>query len=454
MAGTATIAKPAPLSLPPEVWRFQDAVTIDQGLLVPALLFTEGDFVDGNGEEGSFNASDLDRIVAATIAYHGAGGDVPIFESNHDLITPYQNSDKIGRLAVDAGLTVETITAENLPDPRLTELIGRKGIFGFGYLVRADAVERYQQKLIKPLSIAFDPSGEWSDGYKWAIFEVSAVPWGAVKGAMFFCKEQPVKMALTLDGKLAEAQNIEYDDEFHRLMMLFGDVVDSINATSETELMGRSRERLLAQAIDDLGTRLRDHFGITPQPLPPVPPPQMSKALPKETDMATENTTPETQEPAVNVADLTARIEALEAKNQQLQEQAEKSKQETEELKELGVLSDRIAAMKAQGQKLVSQGKMTPAKFSQLFPQEGLRDSAMRFAKPMEGNKFSGESGLIRLEATLEAAAESDPVVQFGAIAVHPEIGNSPYADSGELTESQLQQAQAVAKSVTAKRPY
>ncbi len=167
------------------LWIKTQAETVEAGVLVPALLFTEGDFVDGAGNEGSFNRADLKRIVQATTKYHGAGADIPLFESNHDFDGAYTNANKIGRLDVEAGLTVEEITEENLPDARFADLVGRYGIFGHGHITRTDAVDRYQQTLIKPLSIAFDPSGQFTDGNKWAIFEVSAVPWVRCAGQCF-----------------------------------------------------------------------------------------------------------------------------------------------------------------------------------------------------------------------------------------------------------------------------
>ena len=452
-------------------WLKTQATEVEGGILVPALLFTEGEFIDGNGKEGKYTKKNLDQIVKGTLAYHQSGQDIPIFESNHDFGTEgYTNSNKIGLLSIDAGLTVERITEDNLPDPRLTELIGKWGIFGHGLITRTDAIERYHQLLIRPLSIAFDPSGEFTEGNKYAIFEVSAVPWGAVPGARFFGKfpasdfaedkpngdSKPRLFALTLDGAIAEMDRgyEGFDEPLMEVLWAFESVIRNVRNTTAEELQGRDRMQLMRAAIDDLSERLRDVLGVGRDAPPPVS--LNSRGVQMADEPNTPVVTPEPESPPVedspDTTDLLARIEALEAANQASEERATKAEAETAELKELQVLGDRVQALKDRASAALKSGRMTPAKFKQLFPEaETLRNTALRFFKPVEGDKFSGEAGLIRLETAIEAAEELEPM-KFGSV-LQDGLGDNPHQNQ-QIDEGTQNTIKTVAKRAAANRAY
>ncbi|MBD1871962.1 hypothetical protein H6F75_00560 [Nodosilinea sp. FACHB-131] len=457
-----------------------EAEQVDDGVLVPALLFTEGDFVDATGKPGKYTKTDLDRIVRATRKYYSAGDDIPIFESNHDLGGGgYRNADKIGKLAVDEGLSVDQITTENLPDPRLTDLVGRYGIFGNGLITRTDAVQRYSQKLIKPLSIAFDPSGGRTNGNKWSVFEVSAVPWGAVRGAMFFSKyfpeESVARFALTLDGAMAESKG-RYDDPMDertgQALMVFNDVLRNIRNTTDDELQGRSRDGLTRQAIADLSAKLTEMLGVAAPELPPV---TLSKFIQEGTtamttdNKATEDNKPKneatTTEPpkaeTVDIAGLMKRIDELEAKAKQQENRAEEAEQvvahlkaEGESLKFERKVSDRVTRLYAKAQKLLSVGKIKPAAFAEWFPEtESTADAVVRFSQAIQSEETQGDP-LDEIEAALKYADKYAEPVRFGSFMGQQAIGDNPLRDKDEISEADQAKVNAVVKSAAAKRYY
>ena len=434
--------------------------------MVPALLFTEGEFVDGVGKQGKYSKADLSRIVRATKKYYDNGGSIPVFESNHDFDGGYQNGNKIGALAVDEGLTVEEITEDNLPDPRFTDLIGRHGIFGYGLITRTDAVERYQQMLIKPLSIAFDPSGQWTEGNKWAIFEVSAVPWGAVRGAMFFGR-YPIRMALTLDGAIAErsAPASMPDDRLMELLFTFERVVESIRNTTEEELLGRDRTELMRSAVADLSSKLTEMLGVQRA----APPPVVASKFTGEPSMADElNTTPEAaaQPPAadsMDMKDLADRLAALEAKNSQLESaltqqanRAEEAEQVAQRLSFERQVSDKVTKLRNWAQKLVRLGKLTPAAFSAWFPDtEEHSDAIARFSRPAANDAEAGTAELAEIEAALKYADKYAEARKFGSAIGGQEIGDNPYRETpDELPPEQQANIDAAVKTSAAKRHY
>jgi len=471
---------PATVS-PPEIqrsvclWLKTQAETVDAGVLVPALLFTEGDFVDGAGNKGSYSRADLNKIVRSTSKYYHAGGEIPIFESNHDFDGGYQNGNKIGRLAVDEGLTVEQITEDNLPDPRFTDLIGRFGIFGHGLITRTDAVERYQQMLIKPLSIAFDPSGKFTEGHKWSIFEVSAVPWGAVRGAMFFGKyptiagpTPPTKMALTLEGAMAEYETHygdPMDEESGQLLMVFNSVLQAIRHTTEEELLGRDRNELMRQAVADLSAKLTEMLGVQRAAPPPVVASKFTQGEPPMAEDITPATPEETTTPpkaeAVDMSGLMARIEALEAKNTELESavtqqanRAEEAEQVAQRLSFERQVSDKVTRLRNWAQKLVRLGKLTPAAYAEWFPEtEEHSDAIARFSRPAGDEAEAGEAQLAEIEAALKYTDKHVAPVKFGSAIGGQPIGDNPYRDA-ELNDDDKAQIDQVVKAAKARRYY
>ena len=436
---------------------------MESGVLVPALLFTTGTHTDAGGNTQAFEKKDLNRIVRATKKYYGEGDDIPLFEAEHE----YSNEAKIGRLMVDEGLTVQEITEDNLPDPRLSSLIGEYGIYGYGLITRTDAIERYNQTLIKPVSIAFDPSGDFTNGHKWAIFEVSAVSWGAVRGAMLFGRfladefselsesdeespgtssqpHEPQVFALTLDGAIAEHKgkwdNWDEDEEIAQLMMTFNDVISSIRHTTDEELQGRDRNTLMREAISDLRDKLQEMLGVRRDPPPTVSvnsKPLKSKPL-KGVAMTAENNTvdvkptPETDD---QMTVLMSRVEALEKANADLTERADKAdkradiaEQTAQQLAFERQVSDRVIRLKTWAQKLRGLGKLTPAAYKEWFPEdEQPSDAVLRFSKPATDDQPSGESDLDDIEAALKYTDKYAQPVKFGSSIGEEPLNASPY---------------------------
>lgn len=420
------------------------------GLIVPVVLLTEGSFVDALGTEFSEDASTLAATMQSTLTYMAQGGDVPVFASPHYFDGGYKDKDIIGQLTQE--LRVETFTEDNLPDPRMTDLLGKSGLFGEVLLVDPDAIATYQTRreagMSTKISVATDgPDGSFTGGVPGAIFEVSQVPWGAVPAARMLSRPG-VTAALTMDGAISEATGGDYmaDEAIFDLAYTLSEVLQRIAATTDEELMGRNRDDLRVRAIDDYVTMLRDRLGVATR----QPPPGVMAADPNSLGgpMAT-NETPQDQ--PIDMQALLDRIAALESEKESEAERNAQLAAELAEMKALQTTADLVAEQRQRAEALVASRQLPRAQFKMLFPEgETVGQVAARFTKPVEGNKYSGPTGLVRLEAYLDAAAESAPIAAGGTVAASAGLGENPAMDNSAQND---EDAEAFVRSYRAQRP-
>lgn len=410
---------------------------------VPALLLTEGTFTDGNGIGFSITAADLDQVQANTEAWIAAGNDVHLFLSPHDFDGHYSD-EKIGG-QLEAGLYVETISNANLPDPRLQDLLGLKGLFGTIRIVAPSAVESYQARKAAGTRTRISVgliNQEGTEGY--TCYEVSCVPWGAVPGAMLFGQR---RAALTIGGAQAEVEANYWDspesDVITDAMGMLYEVMRSIHTATAEELYGRDRTQLKEQAIADFVTMLRTKLGLVSEPPPSV------TALGDPT-MTTEPVKA-TTETAPDLQDLLTRLEALEAKNEALTDQNQALSQQLAEVQTRQAVMAQVGQLRDRAQGLVQAGQLTPHKFGELFPEgESSEDRVVRFLAPVEGKTYSGENGLRRLETLLDVMAENVPIPTGSVVRATTPIGTNPYRDT---TQEEDEEAKEYARRLRERNP-
>jgi hypothetical protein len=153
------------------------ALTESGVLCRPALLLVEGDVVDSEGQKTTYTRELIDSIVASSNEY-AATKEIKLF-TDHE----YSQKARIG--SVTGKFTAREITEIDLPENSDRDSIGKYAIFNDGIEIRdEDAIEKYHSKLLKELSIGIILQKNTG-----TIFEVSAVPWGAVKEAHIYSGE-------------------------------------------------------------------------------------------------------------------------------------------------------------------------------------------------------------------------------------------------------------------------
>ena len=208
----------------------------------------------------------MEAFVATSNEYLAKGRNIP-FLKDHNL----SQDSKIG--LVSAPFVILQITEELLPDPRMTDLIGKWAVVATFTISDSESIKAYYDKRLKELSI-----GLWLDAADYGfpgremIFEVSAVYDGAVDGAALLSKNNPDIIIATFGGltlsDTAEELHLKERDQLRgasSICGLFMETTEEILTRPESKLQGNTREQLIALAINDLSSWLRSRFGLPPQ---------------------------------------------------------------------------------------------------------------------------------------------------------------------------------------------
>jgi len=135
----------------------------------PALIFVEGDHVDSQKRPHNFSVSRIENIVRNTNDFIRKGGRIP-FQKDHKKEQTYNIGD------IEGEFYCQTITEDNLPNPRYRHLIGKVGVFVDNLVAKGkEAVMAIKEGRIKTLSPGIDPATE-------CFVEVSATPIPAIIG--------------------------------------------------------------------------------------------------------------------------------------------------------------------------------------------------------------------------------------------------------------------------------
>jgi hypothetical protein len=362
---------------------FSTSAPTATGKQIRALCAYEGTFTSMSGAKRKFTPALLQKLADDSNAHLSSGVQAPVFYTNHD----YNPKDKAGLIV--GPYEAKTITETDLPDPNLTDLVGKFGVFTMIELIREEAIADYEAKLIKPISMSVDWNGEHFT--KGAIYEISLVGFGAIPGAQLFSKGKAMaidfkalaqqaldlsavheKFGLTLSDQVAKE---ELMPKLYRLFDAFTTLIREIYEEDNPEATPESKDALIQQAIADLSvgiaSRLRVGNGGSSFSLDPDdgnPPPE-------------DETPPADEEDMSKIEDLQAQIAEL--------------KQTTE-------LQEAYSALHAKAGVLVDGGYLTPALYKSDFEAEsfGAKDIQAKF-----GGQGLGETLATIREKSIELNA-------------------------------------------------
>jgi hypothetical protein len=373
-------------------------------LQVRCLLFYEGKHTSMEGAATTYNAAKIRAIAGATNKWMAGGRRVKLYAGSQDHYI--SQSSTIGFLTGD--VTAEEISADNLPLPGLTDLVGKVGIFGMVQISGAANVDQYRDGRLKELSVGITPNNE--------IVEVSAVSIPSLAGAALFSTGSPpspeqaighfkamLAYALTLSDQLQEdaieRAQMQLWDLFHAFMDTLFDIRETASENPD-QLNGETPEALRTKAVEEYITQLRNRLQVsapapTPEPLTTIP--LFGKNMNLEQMAAQIKTLEEGK---------TATEQQLAAQNRQL---ALFSRRES--------LGDRFTAARTKGTALVAAGKMTPADFDDKFATQAAPTIAQFSAAQVEEAETtlnSFEQNLTGLEYYLGQLDKFAPTVKFG----------------------------------------
>jgi hypothetical protein len=367
------------------------ALTESGVLCRPALLLVEGDVVDSEGQKTTYTRELIDSIVASSNEY-AATKEIKLF-TDHE----YSQKARIG--SVTGKFTAREITEIDLPENSDRDSIGKYAIFNDGIEIRDEkAIEKYHSKLLKELSIGIILQKNTG-----TIFEVSAVPWGAVKEAHIYSGEPDIKQyAFSFEAEMRKGSMPSEDqmmamDKSWKGFYSFSNVMYELHNATDAELP-KPRSKMTKKALDDLGSYL--YSVHLPKPdHEEVPIIQMEKPMTEETK-------------TYSAADFEA-----------LQSQLAKVQKDNQDTRKFSALKDRAIALN-------QSGKLSAAKYKATF--EGDQAFA-NYQEAIGGDPL--ESFLDYVDENIVPDARLAPSV-YGATPIpNQEVPQRPEADAKSIKD-------------------
>jgi hypothetical protein len=367
------------------------ALTESGVLCRPALLLVEGDVVDSEGQKTTYTRELIDSIVASSNEY-AATKEIKLF-TDHE----YSQKARIG--SVTGKFTAREITEIDLPENSDRDSIGKYAIFNDGIEIRdEDAIGKYHSKLLKELSIGIILQKNTG-----TIFEVSAVPWGAVKEAHIYSGEPDIKQyAFSFEAEMRKGSMPSEDqmmamDKSWKGFYSFSNVMYELHNATDAELP-KPRFKMTKKALDDLGSYL--YSVHLPKPdHEEVPIIQMEKPMTEETK-------------TYSAADFEA-----------LQSQLAKVQKDNQDTRKFSALKDRAIALN-------QSGKLSAAKYKATF--EGDQAFA-NYQEAIGGDPL--ESFLDYVDENIVPDARLAPSV-YGATPIpNQEVPQRPEADAKSIKD-------------------
>ena len=233
----------------------------------------EGSHTDSNKRHHVFDKNRILRFAANTNAFLRSGGRVP-WQQDHQKTQASNLGDLEGELVP------AVITRENLPDPRLTNLIGKLGLFTDRLVAKGtQAVQDVLDGKIRTLSPGIDLVDD-------IIREVSATPTPAIVGLSTFRRAdstRTARFALTMEQATAEDQDFDsMKEEFMEIGERFWRVVTDINSAPPEELEGEDPSVYLEKALFDYSDIVASMLRLDEEEQPAGEAPSMgAAALPR-----------------------------------------------------------------------------------------------------------------------------------------------------------------------------
>jgi hypothetical protein len=227
------------------------SVTSDGHLRKKALILVEGIHKDSKKRTHHFDENRLELIAENTNTLFENGTRIPILEDHNKT----QNST-IGDL--NSYVEVRSITEDDLPEGKFSNLIGKMGIFASDILIKSKkAIQQATEGLLDTIS----PGVDIMDN---CIREISVTPTPAIAGMRLFHRNDEAKFALTWEE--AEESNEQFDkikESLNSLHSLFLELVENITSSNEEEREGNTIEDLLFQAISDYAVRISGTLNLS-----------------------------------------------------------------------------------------------------------------------------------------------------------------------------------------------
>jgi hypothetical protein len=398
-------------------------------LQVRCLLFYEGKHTSMEGKATTYNAAKIRAIADATNKWMAGGRRVKLYAGSQDHYI--SQSSTIGFLTGD--VTAEEISADNLPLPGLTDLVGKIGIFGMVQISGAANVDQYRDGRLKELSVGITPNNE--------IVEVSAVSIPSLAGAALFSTGNPpspeqaiahfeatLAYALTLTDQIQEDAIQRAEMQLWGLFEAFTSVLRDIRRTADEnpdQLDGQTPEALRSKATEDFITQLRSRLQVAA----PAPIPEPLTTIP----LFGAN---------MDLEQMSARIETLETADATNKRQIDLfGRRET--------VADRFTTLRQKASLLLDQGKLTPASFKQKFDGKAAPAIA-QFAVARLDEAVAAvaafEKDCDRLEYLLDDLEANGVAVKFG-MPVEKDL-SAPTADEAD------KKAEEFATSYTPRKLY
>ncbi len=227
------------------------SVTSDGHLRKKALILVEGIHKDSKKRTHHFDENRLELIAENTNTLFENGTRIPILEDHNKT----QNST-IGDL--NSYVEVRSITEDDLPEGKFSNLIGKMGIFASDILIKSKkAIQQATEGLLDTIS----PGVDIMDN---CIREISVTPTPAIAGMRLFHRNDEAKFALTWEE--AEESNEQFDkikESLNSLHSLFLELVENITSSNKEEREGNTIEDLLFQAISDYAVRISGTLNLS-----------------------------------------------------------------------------------------------------------------------------------------------------------------------------------------------
>ncbi len=391
-----------------------DSPNGDQSLTVRALCLHAGEFTALGGTQLKVTAAKLKAIADASNQHLSSGVQVPFFAG--DVDHGYSQSGKVGY--IEGPYEVKTIEAEDLPHEGMGDLLGKPGLFTRIKLTKPAAIDDYKAKLLKPISIGLDTLGKTLTKFKNAIYEISAVSFGACPAAQLlsrdsFAEETVLKLAgIDLNNELRQ------QDAFRALYTVvdaFTTLVREVfDQNSEGELEG-DLDTVLGNLITDFAQALTDR--LLPEPTADPEPDPLSGT--GSTTMTAEKPT---EQPEVKPED-SAQLVQLTAMRTEL-----------DRFKQREQIQGLYARVHAKAQLLFAQRKLTPANLAEIEAGAGTTDEVI--VKLSAGGTQDPTvviAALERIEIQLEGLEKfGAPRAEFGSRLSAEPLPNAPHGSTPE----------------------
>lgn len=205
-----------------------------------ALCFVEGEHTDNQGRKHVFDVNRLKEIAQNTWSFFSSGANIPVLKDHKN-----DTDHTIG--SVEGEWIVRPITADDITNPRNSNLIGKMGLFSTQVLLKTqDAVSAVANGVINTISPGLDFVSN-------TIREISLTPKPAIVGMSLF------EEALTWEE--LEQSEKDYDqlkEQFGTISDYFLQLVKNILTEQNLE----NKDAYLLNAIDGYNAKLVEMLEI------------------------------------------------------------------------------------------------------------------------------------------------------------------------------------------------